>query len=618
MSWHMQLPAPFLQFPFRFDALRMQAEIADIPEEAWMTHPGDYPGNSALPLVSTRGERNNAFAPPMRPTAHLAGMPYVQQVMAQFETVLGRARLMRLEPGSDVLPHNDLEYYWRSHTRVHVPVVTHPEVRFHCGDAVIHMGAGEAYTFDNWRPHMVENRTPVRRVHLVFDTFGSAAFWRRASPAGGLTHLSPVPYVPGKAVRLAFESHAPGPILAAGDVEQEIARIIEDISAHPGNPQDATQTACELLVNLVYDWRCAWASIGPTDPGIPVFQRLIEDLGDQLSVLPPDIRVASNGIRLMPVLRPLLAAMAPRRNKEPGPQNTGSKGAGAASTRFDRPVFIVSAPRSGSTLLFETLAVNEALWTVGGESHGLIEGIAPLHARTRGFSSNRLTEADLTADIGAMLHANFVAKLVPGAGARSASPPPTVRFLEKTPKNSLRIPFFKALYPDAKFIFLHREPKANISAIIEAWRSGKFVTYPGLPGWLGLRWSLLLIPGWQDLVGAPLELIAARQWRDTNETILSDLAGLPREDWTHVAYEDLLSDAQGTAARLFAFMGVPMDAASRHAVANPLPAARYTLTPPSPDKWRTNEAAIARILSLTEGTARRIANLPGDQLKVRA
>lgn len=609
----MQLPEPFLAFPFQFDVERMQAEIAAVPEAAWMRHPGDYPGNSALPLISTGGESNNHFAPPMRPTPYLEVMPYLRQVMAQFRTVVGRARLMRLEPGSDVLPHSDLEYYWRSHTRVHVPVVTHPGVRFYCGDASIHMGPGRAYTFDNWRAHRVENRTPIRRVHLVFDTFGSSAFWQLARPLNDITQLFRVPFAPGTQPPLALETHGAGAIMPPSEAEQEVARIVEDVASHPGNAPQLVQRVSETLVALVHDWRSTWAAYGPGDEAIPHFRALLDDVAKRMSDLPVEIRLASNGIRLAPVLRPLLAAMAPA---EPA---THVAAPSVASRRvvFERPVFVVSAPRSGSTLLFETLAANGSLWTVGGESHGLIEGVAPLHARNRGFESNRLTADDLTPAIGAQLHSNFVEKLVPSSG-RAGDVPSRVRFLEKTPKNALRIPFFKALYPDAKFIFLHREAKANISAIMEAWRSGKFVTYPGLPGWLGLRWSMLLIPGWKALVGAPLEAIAARQWSVTNDTILDDLAALPRDDWTSVAYEDLLADPAGTVARLLSFIDVPFDRASEQRVREPLPAARYTLSAPDAEKWRRNEAEILRVIPTTQATSRRIAAVEDERLAAPA
>src|SRR6266850_1723019 len=40
---------------------------------------------------------------------------------------------------------------------------------------------------------------------------------------------------------------------------------------------------------------------------------------------------------------------------------------------LESPIFIVAAPRSGSTLLFETLARSESLCSVGGEAHWLVE-----------------------------------------------------------------------------------------------------------------------------------------------------------------------------------------------------------------------------------------------------
>ena len=52
---------------------------------------------------------------------------------------------------------------------------------------------------------------------------------------------------------------------------------------------------------------------------------------------------------------------------------------------FDRPLIILAAPRSGSTLLFETLAESPGVWTVGGESHSFIEGIRQW-ANTRGLA----------------------------------------------------------------------------------------------------------------------------------------------------------------------------------------------------------------------------------------
>ncbi len=123
----------------------------------------------------------------MAPTPHLQRCPYIQQVLGSFRVVLGRSRLMRLGPGATVPPHSDVNYCWFHRVRIHIPVVTSPRVSFSCGGQTVHMAAGEAWVFDNWREHTVHNGGDADRVHLVIDTTGNAAFWNmvEASQSGG-------------------------------------------------------------------------------------------------------------------------------------------------------------------------------------------------------------------------------------------------------------------------------------------------------------------------------------------------------------------------------------------------------------------------------------------------
>src|SRR6185437_6093047 len=99
----------------------------------------------------------------------------------------------------------------------------------------------------------------------------------------------------------------------------------------------------------------------------------------------------------------------------------------------------------------------------------------------------------------------------------------------KTPKNALRTPFLAKVFPDARFIYLYRDPKQVLASMMEAWESGGFRTYPQLPDWKGLPWSMTLIPGWRDLIGKPLPEIVAVQWRTITGVLLDDLAALPTD-----------------------------------------------------------------------------------------
>jgi hypothetical protein len=285
------------------------------------------------------------------------------------------------------------------------------------------------------------------------------------------------------------------------------------------------------------------------------------------------------------------------------------------SSLFDRPLIILAAPRSGSTLLFETLAVAPEFWTVGGESHQFIEGLKPLHPVAGRVGSNRLTADHAPPEIVRELRQRFARFLQDRDGNKFVHNPGIrkLRFLEKTPKNALRQPFLDAVFPGALYVYLYREPRGNISSMMEAWRAGKWVTYPRLPGWYGLPWSLLLPPGWEELNAAPLEQVCAFQWRTTNEIILDDLQKLPPERWTACDYQSLLDDAPGTIERLCTFAGVKLDERLAARLATELPHSRYTQTAPAPEKWRKNEEEILSVLGMVEETRQRCERVVADR-----
>jgi hypothetical protein len=257
--------------------------------------------------------------------------------------------------------------------------------------------------------------------------------------------------------------------------------------------------------------------------------------------------------------------------------------------------------------MFETLAASSQLCTVGGEAHWLVEGIESLRPGAPNVDSNRLTAEHASPAIANDIREQILARLKDHTG-QALSESGTRRFLEKTPKNALRIPFFNHIFPDAQFVLLWREPRENISSIMEAWRSGQWCTYPKLDGFEG-PWSMLLPPGWRSMNGRALEEIAAWQWRETNARILDDLQTLSPQRWTVVQYADLVREPAGAIGKVCAFLGMSVDPALASRVAQPLPQSRYTLTAPAADKWRANEAEIAKVLPSVLATWDRLRSL---------
>jgi Sulfotransferase family/Aspartyl/Asparaginyl beta-hydroxylase len=597
----MRLPRPFFQLPVHFDAARLREEVQAIPAEAWVEHPNSIPGNSAVRLISAGGAESDAVQGQMLPTRWLQASPYIRQILGSFGVVWSRSRLMRLAPGAEVPEHADINHHWHTRVRLHIPVITRPEVRFFCGDEVVHMAAGQAWIFDNWRLHRVVNPTPDERIHLVADTTGTAAFWQFACappppPDQWRRHV----YQPGLDITPLTEAAQSAPVMPAAEVQLLVNDLRTELVAGTDSPaaRDSVARFSGLLEGFICDWRQLCARHGIAGEGLQEFRNLTAAVRDAARRIGTEVVMRTNRINATRVLE---ARVLQHLVVDHGSVQVQ----GTADAALRRPVFIVAAPRSGSTLLFETLACTPALNTLGGEAHWLIESHAELRPGAPGVDSNRLDAAHASPQLVASIRAAAAAGL---QGPDGSVATPNARLLEKTPKNALRIPFLLRAFPDAQFIFLWREPQANISSIIDAWRAGRWITYPQLPGWDG-PWSLLLPPAWQDLRGTSLAHTAAQQWQRTNDTVLQDLQQLPAQRWTSVAFHDFIADPAATVQRLCRFMEMPFDAALQARTAAPLPLSRYTHTPPAADKWRSNAAAIEPELAQLEATWQKLQSL---------
>lgn len=603
----MKLTQPFFRLPVRFDAARLRAEIEALPESAWAPHPNRIEGNSSLRLISSGGGDNDDLHGQMEPTPHLQQCPYIRQVLASFGVVWSRSRLMRLAPRSIVPEHADINYQWFYRVRMHIPVITRREVRFHCGGQTVHMAPGEAWLFDNWRRHSVENPTDDERIHLVADTSGSAAFWefvaKSGTADGGDGSLA---FQPGLDARPLTERVVPRPVMPPAELELLLADFRGELV--PAEASDETRSRLAhyhwLLQGFCFDWRQLYAMHGESTRGRIEYGQALEQLRAASRSLAAGLVMRSNGVEAHTVLEGRVLLQLLRE-----PRITAARVA-AAGAAVSRPVFIIAAPRSGSTLLFETLGASRQLWTLEDEAHWLVEGIPGLRPGAGGVDSNRLTAEHCSEAIAAHVQAELQQNLRDADGRALAPDAGPVRMLEKTPKNALRIPFLAKLFPDALFVLLWRDPRENLSSIMEAWRSGQWVTYRGLEGWDG-PWSLLLPPGWASLRGKPLEEVAAYQWDCANRIALDDIAALPADRWTSVSYAELLADTGTVLRRLCEFAGIEYDPALADRAAGPLPLSRYTQTPPEPDKWRRNEAEILRVLPSVEPTWRRLEALSG-------
>ena len=308
----MKLPNEFYRLPVRFDAQRLRDEVLQFKSSEWQQHPTGYAGNSAIRLITVGGGENDDVAGAMEVTANLRRCLYLQQVLAQFGVAWSRSRLMKLGPRSIVPEHSDVNYHWFHRVRIHIPIVTFPEVRFYCGQRAVHMAAGEAWIFDNWRRHRVENPTAHERIHLVADTTGNARFWdlvRRgqsdrfesAGPAGSTPLIA---FQPGQSVSLLTERHNTPIIMPPSEVESLLLDLRNDLALHEDTP-DAWRSATEfqsLLDSFCQDWRQLWSLFAGDIEGWPHYRALCEQMDRRVQQIPVPVYTLSNQVPVRAVL----------------------------------------------------------------------------------------------------------------------------------------------------------------------------------------------------------------------------------------------------------------------------------------------------------------------------
>jgi hypothetical protein len=99
-------------------------------------------------------------------------MPVIDEVVARHYPAGGlvlRAVLARVLPNCRIDPHVDRHPSFSIAHRIHVPLVTNPQVEFIVGAERITPRPNQAFELNNKLPHSVDNRGDTPRIHLIFD-----------------------------------------------------------------------------------------------------------------------------------------------------------------------------------------------------------------------------------------------------------------------------------------------------------------------------------------------------------------------------------------------------------------------------------------------------------------
>ena len=285
----MRLKQALNRLPVHFCADTLAAEVRNLPPEAWVPHPQKFDGNEYVPLVSPGGQITGEFAGPMAMTPYLRRCSYMMEVMASLDCVWGRSRLMGLGPGADVPEHVDINYYWRTHVRVHIPIVTNPEVAFTCAGNTVNMAAGDCWVFDTFQNHAVHNGGQAQRIHLVLDTVGGDRLWDviEATQEGRdqERHLLAPGTLTGSPVRV--EQHNYPSVMTPWEMRIHFEELLALAKDEP-----PLALVRRRLDRLAAGWTGAWAEFGDDAAAIPTYRAMIASAQHDLD------RIGGHGIML--------------------------------------------------------------------------------------------------------------------------------------------------------------------------------------------------------------------------------------------------------------------------------------------------------------------------------
>jgi hypothetical protein len=267
-----------------------------------------------------------------------------------------------------------------------------------------------------------------------------------------------------------------------------------------------------------------------------------------------------------------------------------------------RPIIVVGCSRAGTTLVYKTLSESHELGTLQRETHDYWTYLHPL--------------ADKRWDTHAL-----------GAAEASDHDRDTVsryfyswtgqhRWVDKNNQNGLCVPYLRALFPDAVFVFIKRSPGDNLNSLIEGWRKpDEFATWStNLPATVAVengtltQWCFFLAVGWREYLNAPVEDVAAFQYGAINQAIIDAKANVPAGQWVEVFYEDFLRDPVATFRQVFEGCGLNFDARLQAHCAEVLDIPYNAFSEIRLDKWKDgrNREKIERALPQVAEVAARM------------
>jgi hypothetical protein len=165
-----------IKLPMEFDASRLQEDLKTVEKLQRVSQPGPYHNGEWAGVslyssggISTKASPGPGFEP-FQETDVLKKTPYFKEVLDGLLCPKLAVRLLWLPPEGKIGQHSDGIIGFNSgFLRLHIPVVTHPDVIFLISNQRCSWQPGELWYGDFSQVHSVENKSQIERAHIVLD-----------------------------------------------------------------------------------------------------------------------------------------------------------------------------------------------------------------------------------------------------------------------------------------------------------------------------------------------------------------------------------------------------------------------------------------------------------------
>jgi hypothetical protein len=167
----------------RVDITRLREAVLAIPEAVWQQENSTKPNRfdaldrtCHIPFRFVRDFDDWRVSDDMRLWQEWRGLlePVLQEATVAYGYTRGafpRIMLARMAPGGVIHPHRDGNPSAKWPHKIHIPLLTNPDVAFIIEGVSYHLPAGEAIEVNNMGVHAVSNNGASDRIHLIFEYY---------------------------------------------------------------------------------------------------------------------------------------------------------------------------------------------------------------------------------------------------------------------------------------------------------------------------------------------------------------------------------------------------------------------------------------------------------------